>query len=202
MKLSENEAKEKFYKSKRQIESLKTQLPNIATINNIIYHNQSLRNMAVKHGEEWRKEDVMMMDAVSTTVVMAYGRLFTETEGVRKLNKKVIPRELLATHKEIMDLRNERYAHSGNHNSTESLLEIELLGSQVNLMPSFRFSGYNGAPDRWDTLFRWLQRHIKTSFKKTLDSLTKSTGKEWRCGDLDFKNEQIMSQLGLSIRAS
>jgi len=124
-------------------------------------------------------EDIMEMDALTTSIVISYGRLFGTGEGTTKLKNNIVPPPLEIIHNNIITLRNTKYAHHGNHESIEAKVEISFNGLSLEVIPNLEFGIYLGAPKDWAPLFEWLDNHMHETITKHLSFLTKTTGIEW-----------------------
>lgn len=120
------------------------------------------------------------MEAFTTSIIIAYGRLFGETKGTIVLKKEDIPSDLLHIHNQIISLRNDRYAHHGKHSTLEKVINIEYVDSSIIVSQEIQINFWLGAPKEWAPLFKWLDEHMYTTLDKTLKFLTKETGIEWK----------------------
>lgn len=125
-------------------------------------------------------EDIMEMDALTTAIVMSYGRLFATTERTTKLKNEVVPTSLESVHKNIIDLRNMKYAHHGNHDSIDAKVEIRFNGTSLEVAPNLELGIYFGAPKHWAPLFEWLDQYMYETISNHMSFLTKQTGIEWK----------------------
>ena len=133
----------------------------------------------------------MDAEAFTTTIVMSYGRLFSESKGAPVFKKKLIPEHLHSTHEEIIALRNERYAHHGNHETTAAAIELFVSETDVEMKLHWWTSIYDGTAPHWGALFDWLNQFLKTSFSKQMKYLSETSGKEWLHFDPDMEIEDI-----------
>jgi len=124
-------------------------------------------------------EDLMTMDALTTGIVISYGRLFSAGNGSTKLNSKIIPPPLNPVHQEILNLRNTKYAHHGGHESVESRLEIHFKDESIDIIPNLEIIVCLGAPKEWASLLEWLDTYMYKTIGEQLSLLKKKTGIEW-----------------------
>lgn len=169
-------------KNKKQIEQLNKMILNMYAIHNIRYWYSLLSNFPISDNQ---MEDIMQIEAFTTSITVAYGRLFGEGQGeTTKLQKKDLPEDLLSIHDEIINLRHGRYAHHGNDPSIDKSTSIEYSDGRFLVNLSLEIGFYMGAPKTWKSLFEWLDGYMYTSLYKKLDSLTESTGFKW---EIDIK---------------
>ena len=130
-------------------------------------------------------EDLMTMDALTTSIVMSYGRLFSSGNGSTKLNNDVIPSSFKLVHQHIINLRNTKYAHHDGHESIESKVEIDIQEEYINVIPNLNFLVCLGAPKEWGALFEWLDNYMYEIMEKQLSHLTKQTEIKWNFPERD-----------------
>ncbi len=176
MEKSENEIRNILEKCQPDIERLRKMMLNMYAVSNIRYWYWCLSHF--KKTEKLH-EDIMKMDALTTSIVVSYGRLFGKGTKSTILNQKIIPDSLKQTHKSIINLRHERYAHHGVHTSIENNIRIKFNGFSFVITPDMQIGIWLGAPKEWASLFSWLDAHMYETMKKNLELLTKKTGIEW-----------------------
>lgn len=167
--------KEKYSAEISQIEKM---VLNMATVSSIRYWYQRLSNFKAT---EDAFNDIREMDALTTSIIIAYGRLFGKGDGSSKIRVKDIPEPLRSTHKEIIDFRHARYAHHGKHNSTKIRLEVNFNESEscFVITPNLYMGMYLGAPTHWGALFEWIDLHNYYALQNKLNQLKKATGVTW-----------------------
>lgn len=130
-------------------------------------------------------EDLLAMDALTTSIVMSYGRLFNSGIGTTKISNKIIPSSFEIVHQEIINLRNNKYAHHGGHESIESKIVLDIKEECINIAPQLEIFVCFGAPKEWGPLFEWLDSYMYEIMEKQLSYLTKKTGIKWNFPDRD-----------------
>lgn len=180
MMFSNEDADAYVDKNRDHINRLRKIITNIATVNNIIAFAERLEALKELKHESLTVEIQIEAEAFFTALVMAYGRLFAESKGVQRFNKKLIPKELHSAHDEIIALRNERFAHHGEHESTAAELELFVSESEVSAKIHWRAVMYQGVPPLWQELFAWIERFLHQSFEKQLEFISQTSGKRWR----------------------
>lgn len=158
-----------------EIDRLKRMLWNMYSVSNIRYVYSYLRSLE----PEITHEFIMLSEALTTSLVIGYGRLFTETNGTSKLNARLVPEHLRPIHDEIMSLRHERYAHHGVHESLETQVDIQSAHDCLVVMPELNLKICLGAPKEWGPLFQWIDELMYEQSKKQLDYLSKVSGMKW-----------------------
>ena len=161
------------------IDRLRKTITNLTTVRQVLYFTERLEQMKVEDIASATKEWTMEAEAFLTTISIAYGRLFSESKGARVLKKKLVPKNFLAAHDEVIELRNERYAHHGDHKSTGPELECLVGEHEVHVRLHWRSNFPNGTPANWKELFLWWDVFLKDSFLKQLTYLSKTSGKNW-----------------------
>lgn len=174
---TEGEIQELIIKHQSDIDRLEKMLLNIHSVACIRFWYWRLGNFAKTPQIH---EDLMTMDALTTSIVMSYGRLFSSGNGSTKLNNNIIPPSFKLVHQHIIDLRNTKYAHHGGHESIESNLGFDFQGGCINVIPNLEILICFGAPKEWGPLLEWIDTYMHETIEKQLSLLTKKTGIEWK----------------------
>lgn len=161
----------------RLIEGLEKMVLNMSAVHSIQYWYSCLSNFPVSPN---MYEDIMQMDAFTTSIIISYGRLFGEGDGATKLDKQIVPESLQTVHEDILNLRHARYAHHGKHHTIKTNFAIQQSGSSIVINPGITFGMYLGAPKKWAPLFQWLSKYMYETLYKRLDLLTSKTGLQWK----------------------
>lgn len=191
MTFTEKDAAAFVEANKSHANRLRKTITNLMTMKHVLYFYQRLEGMDHEDQSTVSKDNIMEAEAFVTTIVMSYGRLFTESNGVPVFKKKLIPKHLIDTHEEIISFRNERYAHHGKHGTTAAEVELFVREDDVAMKLHWRASMYNGAPPHWRALFEWVDEFLKTAFKKQMEHLTATSGKKWLPFEPDMDVEGI-----------
>jgi len=185
--------------NKAHVDRLRKTITNLVTMRNVLYFSEKLEHMKVDDITSITKDWTMEMEAFLTAISVSYGRLFAESKGARVLKKKLIPKHLWDAHEEVIALRNERYAHHGDHITTAPELELFVHEKEVLTQLHWRSSMPNGAPPSWKELFLWVDDFLRESFKKQMAYMSQTSGKEWMPFDPDitFKQAHEEARSGL-----
>ncbi|WP_042955291.1 hypothetical protein [Pseudomonas sp. G5(2012)] len=160
---------------RRDIAKFQKMLRVMHSISDIRYIYSYLSNLEVNISHEF----IMLSEALTTSLVIGYGRLFTETDGVTRLNSELIPENIKPLHEQIMGLRHERYAHHGDHESVSTNIDIKLNDGSITVNSNLEYVLCLGAPKEWAPLFKWLDEHIWEKAHAELEKLSKKTGLQW-----------------------
>lgn len=128
-------------------------------------------------------EFLLENEALTTALVIAYGRLFARTTNTTQLDARKIPAEFQAVHEEIIGLRNERYAHHGGHESLSSTASIELNGEEILFTQRLEMDMVLGAPKHWASLFGWMRGYLYQRVQSELAYLSRKSGVTWKMQD-------------------
>jgi len=101
MSKSEREIQDILEEYQAHIERLNMMLLNMFAVSNIRYWYRCLSHFKKSPNLH---EDIMQMDALTTSIVISYGRLFGKGTNTTMLNERVIPEPLRQIHKSIIDL--------------------------------------------------------------------------------------------------
>ncbi|QPH38644.1 hypothetical protein [Pedobacter endophyticus] len=180
--MNDADVKNIINENQEHIERLKKMLLNILSVSNIRFWYWKLDHFRIS---ENIYEDLMEMDALMTSIIVSYGRLFNSSFGSTRMNEGIVPNNLREMHKHILDLRNNKYAHHGGHQSIQPNISIENKGTHLNVALGAEIGTWLGAPQEWKELFEWLDGYMHSEVKKKLAMLTKLTGIEWKIQDHD-----------------
>ncbi|MDV7141478.1 hypothetical protein R3X27_02160 [Tropicimonas sp. TH_r6] len=132
----------------------------------------------------WSADDITMellfeIEAMTTALVISYGRLFASSDGTTRISRSKIPMELRSHHDDIMELRNKRYAHHDSHHSVASMGDITFQDGRFHFAGSMRVGMHFGAPREWEPLVTWLGEYLVEQQNRQLRRLSELTGHEW-----------------------
>ena len=160
----------------KEIVILDRMLLNVHSVSNIRYLYNYLMNLEL---DEFSHEFIMRNEALTTGLIIGYGRLFTQGDNATRLSRRSIPENLRSVHDQIIDLRNQRYAHHGNHETVKTTIEIISDGSSITVTPQITFGFWVGASKSWKPLFEWLDGYMYETIFKQLNNLSQLSGVPW-----------------------
>lgn len=126
---------------------------------------------------DFTMELILEIDMMQSALAVEYARVFSS--GSRKVSESNVPPILKDVHREIMDLRNKRYAHDDNHGSVENTMDLLIEGKQIIIKTGANMRMVLGAPPRWGELIEWLGGYLRQQSQKQRQHLTDKTGYEW-----------------------
>ncbi|MGJ1417536.1 MULTISPECIES: hypothetical protein [Sphingobacterium] len=163
-------------KYRKDIEQLNKMLLNMYALSSIRYWYSRLDSFNDKSNYQ---ESLLMLEGLTTSIVISYGRIFQSGNGATTLSRSIIPAELRKVHDYILLLRNKKYAHHEKHNSIEAKIELKYVDSTISVDANIQMVFCWGAPREWKPLFKWLDEYFYTNIHKQLDRLTNMTGVRW-----------------------
>ncbi|WP_286850695.1 MULTISPECIES: hypothetical protein [Sphingobacterium] len=168
-------------KYKKHIGLIEKMILNMHTIANIRYWYAYLSKFPLS---DIQHQDIMEMEAFTTSIIVSYNRLFGQGTGTTVMKTNLLPANLLPIHDEIIELRNARYAHHGEHSTIDKVVNTEFIDSLFIVTPKIEFTFCFGAPKHWNALFQWWDDHMYKVLHERLDFLSKETGFKWEtpCG--------------------
>ena len=128
---------------------------------------------------ELTMEFMLEVETLTSALVTAYGRLFTETTGVTKLTRAQVPERLQPIHDELMDLRHKRHAHHGDHETVGTAIDYDVQPDRVDVKFTINMTLCLGAPRHWEDLVDWVNAHVSDTVHAQLAHLTKVSGRTW-----------------------
>lgn len=154
---------------------------NVATMNEVEFAYDRLMKLPLTM--PITLDYLLEVQVLTTGLVTAYGRLFARSTGTTKLDPKALPSELRPIHQQIIDLRNERYAHHGRHPSIEVAISLTDAGDAVILNQSLSIGMWLGAARHWQPLIVWWRVHLFERLHNELDYLSRKSGVPLRMAD-------------------
>ena len=124
-------------------------------------------------------EAFMEQEVLTTAFVVTYARLFASGSGGSGVSRDSLPVHLRNIHDDIMDIRNQRYAHNGSHTSVGSSLQIDFDDERVRVHPQMSMGLYIGGRNEWEELITFLDGLMHERLQKILGRLKDKTGKDW-----------------------
>ncbi|WP_321363857.1 hypothetical protein [uncultured Celeribacter sp.] len=147
----------------------------IPTTSSLSYIYHRLRKTKLEPSNEW----FMEQETLTTAFIVTYARLFAGGKGARRLDKSVLPDHLKPIHQEIIDLRNERYAHNDGHQSIGSRLQIDFDDDGFEVSVQSNLGLFIGGRDEWKELITFIDAYMHEQLMKVLNRLTEKTGYPW-----------------------
>ncbi|MGV2114307.1 hypothetical protein ACQZ46_23955 [Agrobacterium salinitolerans] len=117
---------------------------------------------------------ILEHEMLTSAFVVTYSRL--KEIGIAR---KDLPPHLRTVHDHILELRNQRFAHNGNHHSLGSELLITFQDGQFDLKLNASMGFHVGGRLEWSDLVKCLNEIIYDRLQKQLDKLRQKTGWEW-----------------------
>lgn len=194
MSLTEEDARAYVRNNINHLNRLRKTITTLATAQDILRYMSRLHEACERARISYEAETLMDIDAFTTAIVMSYGRLFNESKGAPVFKKKLIPTHLLMVHEEIISLRNERYAHHGDHKTLAAELKLFIKEDRVDVKIIWRASVKKEISPDWQELFEWTHSYIKNSFHKQIDYLDRTSGKKWKNFDPQLNLEGVTKE--------
>lgn len=169
----------------KKIKRLNRMIANMVTMNEVEYAYDQLRQIVP---DGMRVNDITMdfilqNQALVTSFVIAYGRMFASSSNTSQLNPGKLPEELKPLHHTLIELRNQRYAHHGGHPSQSTEAKITFDGEAIVLVQQYQSGMWLGAPQEWRPLVLFWREHIYNQVHDQLDFLTRESGVPWKMKD-------------------
>lgn len=160
-----------------EIERLLLDVNNGYSFSKVTYIYSRLKKMGPWQPSDFTMEMFLEIDMMHAGIAVTYGRIFSD--GARKVSRNKVPSHLRPIHDQIIELRNQRYAHNDEHDSIELQASFELDGEKVIMRSHINMQTVLGAPAEWQELFDWLGGYLFDQSRKQLARLTELSGKEW-----------------------
>ncbi|MGH0214426.1 hypothetical protein NKY66_10980 [Sinorhizobium meliloti] len=125
-------------------------------------------------------EALMEQEMLTTAFVVTYSRLFVSGNGGSGVARDQIPAPLRAVHDDLIEIRHQRYAHNGGHETISSGVRIDFDDTEVRINLQVSLGLYVGGRDEWDELVTFLNAHMHERIHKILGRLKAKTGYDWK----------------------
>lgn len=129
---------------------------------------------------ELTTEAMMEQEMLTTAFVVTYSRLFVSGSGGSGVARAQIPAHLQAVHDDLIELRHQRYAHNGGHETIGNGIQIDFDETEIRVNLQLSLGFYMGGRDEWEELVRFLDAHMHERLQKILGRLKAKTGYEWK----------------------
>ncbi|KGA60031.1 MULTISPECIES: hypothetical protein [Proteus] len=159
----------------KEIESLIRLIKVIPTVTSLSYIYRRLRTTNF----EITTESMMEQEMLTTAFVVSYARLFTKSNGTYVLQRNHLPAHLRNVHDQLYTIRNERYAHNGDHKSIDTLVEFAFSGTQFYIQAQMSLGFHIGGQNEWEDLIKFIDTSVYERLYKILTRLKEQTGYEW-----------------------
>lgn len=166
---------EMLAKADRDIMNLQRLVKMMTTVSSLNFIHQRLRNTSF----EITIESALEHEMLTTAFVVTYSRLFVGTTGASGISEKKVPKHLKNVHSELMEIRNQRYAHNGEHESISSSIKIEFGGGEFDICLNYELGMYVGGRNEWVGLVQFVNEYVYDQINKNLDRLHEKTGHKW-----------------------
>ncbi|EOU9520759.1 hypothetical protein [Cronobacter turicensis] len=170
-----SQGKSKLLEVDKEIDSLIKLIKVMPTVSTLNYTHRRLR----KINFETTTDSFFELEMLTTAFVVIYSRVFVTSNGSFTLTRKDIPGHLRSVHDELMDIRNERYAHNGRHESRDEFTTFALDGKNVYIRSEMSLGFHIGGRNEWEELVACINKLIWDRLNKILERLEKRTGYKW-----------------------
>lgn len=122
---------------------------------------------------------ILDLDILTTAFVITYIRLHHGENGSSGFSRNDLPEKFREIHDQILELRNKRFAHHGEHHSVSHAMKIEVENDRFEIKFSLNLGYYIGGAKEWHELVVYLEEMIVDKLKDLTTKLKQKTGREW-----------------------
>lgn len=163
------------------LKSVDAELSQVARISNSFATMATLKHIRGRLAEYKFSADMkafLELDMLTTAFVVTYARLQEGGNG-SGFSRDVLPKRLRSAHDQIIELRNKRFAHNGDHHTVENAMEVGFEDGRFSFVFNFKLGFYVGGANEWHELVDFLDALIVERVGKLLERLKMKTGREW-----------------------
>lgn len=159
----------------KDLESLVRLAKTIPTTSSLSYIYHRLRTAKF----DMTAEAVMEQEMLTTAFVVTYSRLFVSGKGGSGVSRDQIPAHLRAIHDDVLEIRHQRYAHNGGHETISGGIQIDFDDTEVRVKLGMNLGFFVGGRNEWEELIAFLDARMHERLQKILGRLKAKTGIEW-----------------------
>ncbi|WP_296173582.1 hypothetical protein [uncultured Brevundimonas sp.] len=123
-------------------------------------------------------ETLLELDMLTTAFAVTYVRLSQGGKG-SGFTHRDLPEGLRASHNEILELRNKRFAHDDAHHSVQNALAINIQDGRFAVELKLQLGFYVGGASAWHQLVDFLDAFYYGRLEAVFERLRRKTGREW-----------------------
>lgn len=126
-----------------------------------------------------KMNELLDHEMMTMAFVVAYSRMIEGGDGSSGVGKGQIPAHLRQVHQDILDARNQRYAHNDGHHSLAGAMEIDLVEGEFKVGARFSMGYYVRGANEWRELVDLLEALTFDRIQKQIAKLKLKTEREW-----------------------
>lgn len=121
---------------------------------------------------------ILELEMLTTAFVVTYARLHQGGNG-SGFSRDALPEQLRLAHDQIIDLRNKRFAHNGDHHSVADAMEIGFENGRFEIQLNRNLQFHVGGANEWHELVAFLEPMIVERLGRLVERLKDKTGRDW-----------------------
>ncbi|WP_235896963.1 hypothetical protein [Cereibacter sphaeroides] len=124
-------------------------------------------------------DDLLDHEMMTLAFVVAYCRVIEGGNGSSGVGRRQIPNHLRQAHQDIIDARNQRYAHNDGHYSVDGSMIIDFVRGEFKVSVQSRMGYYVRGANEWRDLVDLVEALTIERIQKQLAKLKLKTRREW-----------------------
>jgi hypothetical protein len=121
---------------------------------------------------------ILELEMLVTAFVVTYARL-SQGGAFSGFGRNELPEQFRQFHDEIVELRNQRFAHNDGHHTIQDAMEIGFEGDRFELHMSQEICVQIGGAPEWAEMVDFLDGLYADRMNRVVARLTEKTGKKW-----------------------
>lgn len=158
-----------------QLSRLSVSLSTLATLN----ENSRL---LTEYRFEPNIQNLLYLEILTTAFAVTYVRLHQGGAG-SGFSRASLPQKLRASHDQILELRNKRFAHEKAHHTIENMMEVQLGNDGFSVHPKLSIGMYIGGANEWHEIVQHLNNCYYARIDGLLARLRETTGHDWKMAE-------------------
>lgn len=121
---------------------------------------------------------ILKLEMLVTAFVVTYTRL-SQGGAFSGFDRNELPKQFRPFHDEIVELRNQRFAHNDGHHTIQDAMEIGFKDDRFEIHMSQEIRVQIGGAPEWAEMVDFLDGLYADRMNRVVARLTEKTGKEW-----------------------
>lgn len=121
---------------------------------------------------------ILELEMLVTAFVVTYTRL-SQGGAFSGFDRNELPEQFRAQHDEIVELRNQRFAHNDGHHTIQDAMDIGFKNDRFEILLGQEIRVQIGGAPEWAQMVDFLDALYADRMNKVIARLIEKTGKEW-----------------------
>lgn len=162
----------------RSVDKEITRLSKLSASSTNLVTLKYIRDRLQAYRFEATMDAILELEMLVTAFVVTYTRL-SQGGAYSGFDRTELPKQFRACHDEIVELRNQRFAHNDGHHTIQDAMEIGFEDDRFKVHMSQEIRVQIGGAPEWAEMVDFLDGLYADRMNRVLARLNEKTGKEW-----------------------